>query len=46
MLTLPQGWRAKSVTFNHSPIEPTVSGITKHTTTARSRKKRGMIFIK
>jgi hypothetical protein len=26
MLTLPQGWRAKSVTFNHSHIEPTVSG--------------------
>lgn len=26
MLTPPQGWLAKSVTFNHSPIEPTVSG--------------------
>lgn len=25
-LTLPQGWRAKSVTFNHSNIEPTVGG--------------------
>lgn len=26
MLTLPQAWRAKGITFNHSPIEPTVSG--------------------
>jgi hypothetical protein len=27
-LTLPQGWSAKSVTFNHSKIEPTVNGTT------------------
>lgn len=26
LLTLPQGWRAKGVTFNHSQLEPTVSG--------------------
>jgi hypothetical protein len=26
MLTPPQGWQAKSVTFNHAHIEPTVSG--------------------
>lgn len=25
-LTLPQGWRASSVSFNHTPIEPTVNG--------------------
>ncbi len=25
-LTLPQGWRASSVSFNHPPMEPTVSG--------------------
>ena len=25
-LTLPQGWRANGVTFNHANIEPTVSG--------------------
>ena len=25
-LTVPQGWRAQSVTFNHANIEPTVSG--------------------
>ncbi|GAC1446697.1 MAG: hypothetical protein NVSMB56_07840 [Pyrinomonadaceae bacterium] len=25
-LTLPQGWRATSVTFNHAKIEPSVSG--------------------
>ena len=28
VLTLPQGWAAKSVTFNHAPITPTVSGST------------------
>lgn len=27
-LTLPPGWSAKSVTFNHSKIEPTVNGTT------------------
>jgi hypothetical protein len=27
-VTLPANWRATSVTFNHSPIEPTVSGST------------------
>lgn len=27
-LTLPTGWRAESVTFNHPPIEPRVSGST------------------
>lgn len=27
-LTLPQGWRAQSVTFNHLNIEPRVSGTT------------------
>ena len=25
-LGLPQGWRASSYTFNHAPIEPTISG--------------------
>ena len=25
-LTLPKGWRADSVTFNHSKIEPTING--------------------
>ena len=25
-LTLPEGWRAESVTFNHPPIEPRVNG--------------------
>ncbi|HEY5838265.1 MAG TPA: DUF3857 domain-containing protein, partial [Pyrinomonadaceae bacterium] len=28
VLTLPQGWAAKSLTFNHAPITPTVSGST------------------
>jgi Domain of Unknown Function with PDB structure (DUF3857)/Transglutaminase-like superfamily len=28
MLTLPSGWAAKTVTFNHEKIEPTVSGST------------------
>jgi hypothetical protein len=27
-LTLPQGWRAEGVTFNHSKIEPRISGST------------------
>ena len=27
-LTLPAGWSAKSVTFNHANIEPTISGTT------------------
>jgi transglutaminase-like putative cysteine protease len=27
-LTLPAGWSAKSVTFNHAKIEPTISGST------------------
>src|SRR5262249_19279838 len=27
-LSLPQGWRAQSVTFNHAPVEPQVSGST------------------
>src|SRR5882672_5548241 len=27
-LTLPSGWSAKSVTFNHARIEPTISGST------------------
>lgn len=25
-LNLPQGWRASGVTFNHAPVEPSVSG--------------------
>src|SRR5581483_6943390 len=25
-LTLPTGWRAEGVTFNHAPIEPRVNG--------------------
>jgi hypothetical protein len=25
-LTLPEGWRAEAVTFNHAPIEPRVNG--------------------
>jgi Domain of Unknown Function with PDB structure (DUF3857)/Transglutaminase-like superfamily len=28
VLTVPQGWTAKSVTFNHAPITPAVSGTT------------------
>jgi Domain of Unknown Function with PDB structure (DUF3857)/Transglutaminase-like superfamily len=28
VLTLPAGWRAESVTFNHAPIEPSVNGST------------------
>lgn len=27
-LTLPKGWRAESVTFNHARIEPTINGST------------------
>lgn len=27
-LTLPAGWRAESVTFNHAPVPPTVAGST------------------
>ncbi|MCA1816796.1 MAG: DUF3857 domain-containing protein [Acidobacteria bacterium] len=27
-LTLPQGWTAKGVTFNHAAVEPTVAGTT------------------
>jgi Domain of Unknown Function with PDB structure (DUF3857)/Transglutaminase-like superfamily len=28
IITMPTGWRAESVTFNHSKIEPTVNGST------------------
>jgi transglutaminase-like putative cysteine protease len=28
VLSLPVGWRAESVTFNHAPIQPSVSGST------------------
>ncbi|HKP13868.1 MAG TPA: DUF3857 domain-containing protein, partial [Blastocatellia bacterium] len=28
MLTLPKGWRAEGVTFNHAKVEPTVEGST------------------
>ena len=28
VLTLPQGWAAKGVTFNHAPIKPVISGTT------------------
>jgi hypothetical protein len=27
-VTLPQGWTAKGITFNHAAIEPTVAGVT------------------
>ena len=27
-LTLPPGWRAEAVTFNHSPVEPRINGST------------------
>src|SRR5206468_10711969 len=28
ILTVPNGWRVESVTFNHDPIRPVVSGST------------------
>jgi len=28
MLTLPAGWRARGITFNHAAIEPTINGST------------------